>query len=107
MNNALQLDAARKDPIIITDDLIGREVYIPAYKWLAKHRISYSVTINKRYKIVRTEFSWVCILLDNEREGIILINNTCAYLGNQTFWLLAARTSHSQKKVYTQSGRRC
>ncbi len=96
----------RKDQIIVTEDMIGREVFFGAFPDMSDY-IHYTFTPNKRYRVEKTtETGGVYIRTNDDQLICILINHPCAHLDCVTYWKLAARTSSKQNLVSTVSGRK-
>jgi len=92
----------RKDPIIVTEALIGREVFFLNNPYISNKDY---VTPNKRYMITYVS-DRMAFILDNVGDSIpVMLNISCAFLDNYTYWKLARRTSSAQNKVRTKSGR--
>ena len=91
----------RKDPIVIDDSLIGREVF-----FTNKTEYSY-ISPRVMYKVKGITNAGGLIISSNRDTDVwIRINDTCAHLKNKCGWLLAKRTSSKQQVVRTVSGRK-
>ncbi len=91
---------ARVDNIIVTDNIIGREVYYKGVKLPDNY-----LTPRKKYKVVANH-SGLPIILDNTGfEIYISFSWPCYHLNQKYNWILAKRTSSKQLPLYTESGR--
>lgn len=98
----------RKHPIIVTNDLIGREVFftLPAGVKLKDTAIT-GLTPNKKYLIIDVAAGDLVVFLDDIKGKVQTgINLTSVYLDEETYFKLAAITDPStQKKVKLTNGR--
>ncbi len=93
---------ARVDNIIVTDNIIGREVYYKGAKLSHNYLIP-----RKKYKVVDTSNRGLPIILDNNNKYKLHISFSwpCYHLDQKYNWILAKRTSSKQLPLYTESGR--
>ncbi len=91
---------ARADTIVVTDNIIGREVYYKGAKLLSSFLVP-----RKKYKVVANH-SGLPIILDNTgHETYISFSWPCYHLMERYNWILAKRTNSKQLPLYTKSGR--
>jgi len=100
----MKLGIDRKDTIIVTSDIIGREVYFtkfPNYTEVINH-----LTPGKKYLVIdhRAE-NLIYIDANNGKLIVVSLNFPCAHLNGMRFWYIAGRSRASQKLILTESGR--
>jgi hypothetical protein len=98
----------RKHRIILTDDIIGREVFfiLPKGETLDNTALN-QFTLNKKYTIIDHNSSClVYIIEDTGRRTNASVAFPCNHLNCITYWKLARITDPSkQKKVKLTNGR--